>query len=561
MIDIARNGYTNEEIAKALHAESRQVGFRYELLDKEEQRKFDLRNVLSAEVSFSALAQIKRTARFSLTETAEIDFLNDRIKPWMRVTMPPVRRTEVVYEDAIGENILLNTGFLYAPTPWATTLLEVISGNPNSVLAKRNGSTAAWGVQTPKETLFKYNKTYTIRFKLKTADMTSMGYNYVISSSGNVSMFFKFSNAIISDGQWHEYAETFIFKHSDRVGGMLLASDFRNSPGESFEMKDLKVEEGATATPWAPAIADIGMEEYQEKWMRKVIRPKIVPSQDIEFPLGVFLLSSPVRKDGTGTVIRDVDAYDGLLVLRDDKFLDRHTLLEGTSYYQAIIDILTSAGIKKHNIERTDQVLKRSIEFEPGKEKLFAINELLGQINYTPVYVDTEGYYTSRYYRSPAVRSADYEYKDDELSVTFKGAEEELDLFNVPNAWTVIRTNEDQEPLVSSYINDNPDSPTSTLARGRIISDRREIDDIADQQALDDYTQRIAFEASQVYGRIRFNTALMPFHDYSNVLQLEYSPLAIKGKYLELGWTMKLQAGGQMSHEVRKITDVGGVVP
>lgn len=294
-------------------------------------------------------------------------------------------------------------------------------------------------------------------------------------------------------------------------------------------------------------------------WLSDRIQPyallRMRDGQYIEFPLGIFLLSSPTRKDSNNNVYRDVEAYDGLLILRDDKFDTRYTVRAGTNYRQAVIDILASAGITKHNIEQTDKVLPVDVEFEPGKEKLEAINELLTAINYTPLHVDVYGYFTSMTYRSPSIRSAEYTYRDDELSIVYPGMEEELDLFNVPNKWVVVCSNAEQS-LMSSYTNSNPNSPTSTVNRGRTIVDYREVQDIADQASLDAYVQRIAFEASQIYGKLTFETAINPLHDYMDVLEIDYSPLGIKGKYSETGWTMPLQAGARMKHEVRKIINI-----
>lgn len=367
MQSLERDGVSVAAVKRALHSPHRRLSFRYELLDKELNKIGDLHNVQSGEVSHSAFATIKRTARFSLIDRGDIDFLNDRIKPYVRL--------------------------------------------------------------------------------------------------------------------------------------------------------------------WV-----------QNQW--------------VEFPQGVFLLSTPTRKDSTGRVTRDIEAYDGLLVLTDDKFEQRHIIQEGTLYYDAVKSILASAGISKYNIEYTDKVLARSIEFEPGREKLLAINELLNQINYTPLYVDANGIYTAAYYRSPLVKAIDYTYQDDELSVTYQGAEEELDLFSIPNKWVVVCSNPEQEPLVSSYTNENPDSITSTVSRGRTIVDYREVTDIADQESLNAYVQRIAFEASQVYGKITFETAIMPMHDYSDVLEVDYSPLGITGKYSETSWTMPLSVGGKMKHEIRKVVTI-----
>ena len=83
----------------------------------------------------------------------------------------------------------------------------------------------------------------------------------------------------------------------------------------------------------------------------------------------------------------------------------------------------------------------------------------------------------------------------------------------------------------------NPNSITSS-SRGRTIVDFREVDNIADQESLDAYVQRIANNASQVYGYINFETAIMPMHSYSDVLDLGYSKLGIAGKYSETNWTL-----------------------
>lgn len=397
MIDLSRDGFTHEQIVKALHSSNRQIDFRYKLLNKQNQVKKELKNVLSAEVRQNMLANIKRTARFSITEDDDIDYLNDRIKPYMRLRIP----------------------------------------------------------------------------------------------------------------EPHKRAGEFTFM----------------SHVQPIELKD---NEALPKSGW------------------------------VDFPLGIFLLSSPTRSDDTGGVKRDIDAFDLSLILRDDKLIDRLAVVEGNLIYDAIVNVLGSAGITQYNIEQSEDTLSRTIEWSPGTEKYEVVNDLLKMMNYTPIHVDEHGFFVSYKYRSPADRSPDYKYADDIRSVMFPNAEEELDLFNVPNVFTVVRTNAEEEPLVSTVINDNPDSPTSTVNRGRSIVDHREIDDIANQEALDAYTKRIAFESSQVYGRIRFKSGLMPFHGYANVLSLAYSPLGINGKYAELSWSMPLKVGGEMQHELRRIVDIGG---
>jgi hypothetical protein len=70
MLELSRNGYTSEEVRKYLHGASgsRIISFRYDLLDKNENKKGELELVSSGEVSMSAFSEIKRTARFTLRD-------------------------------------------------------------------------------------------------------------------------------------------------------------------------------------------------------------------------------------------------------------------------------------------------------------------------------------------------------------------------------------------------------------------------------------------------------------------------------------------------------------
>lgn len=185
-----------------------------------------------------------------------------------------------------------------------------------------------------------------------------------------------------------------------------------------------------------------------------------------------------------------------------------------------------------------------------------AINDLLDAVNNTPLWVDASGYFRSQLYERPDDKAVGYTYSDQELSIIVEGVEEELDLFDIPNSWIVTVSNPEEDPLVARKDNTNPDSPTSIPSRDRRIVDFREIDDISNQKALDAYVERIASEASQVYGRIKFSTPLMPHHEYYDVIGFNFEPLGIAGKFAEVNWTMKLQAGEYMTHEVRKVVSI-----
>ena len=88
MQPLARNGYASAQVRAALVSGNRQMSFRYELLDSANAHKGYLTDVLGATVTVDSEAEIKRTASIQLREDGSIDYLSDRIKPWVRLLMP-----------------------------------------------------------------------------------------------------------------------------------------------------------------------------------------------------------------------------------------------------------------------------------------------------------------------------------------------------------------------------------------------------------------------------------------------------------------------------------------
>jgi hypothetical protein len=296
-------------------------------------------------------------------------------------------------------------------------------------------------------------------------------------------------------------------------------------------------------------------------WLSDRIRPVFclqMPDGGIaEWPLGVFLLSSPTRKDENKQIKRSIEAYDSSLILKEDRFTDRYFIAAGTKYITAITEILNAAGIWKINIIDHSGTLETDREFEIGTTKLFAVNELLAAINYTSLWVDGNGYFIARPYVLPTDRDPEYEYRTNDLSIIHPGATEELDLFGVPNVWVRYVSNPDRADILRSvYTNDLSTSPTSTINRGRTIVEIDSVADIYNQTTLDAFVKRIAYNASQVYGKFEFSTALMPHHSYYNCLFVEHDDFGIAHKYMESSWLMDLRPGGVMSHSCRRVIQI-----
>jgi hypothetical protein len=476
--------------------------------------------VIKGGVKYASFNDIKRTATFTIVDDGSINFLSDRIQPIMSLKIPTIKRVEKVKVRYIRD--FLSGNNKNTQCHW----VEIQAYDKNGV------NIALGKTVTPSSTPSGVAGT------LDPQNVTDGNLNTYVDLGTN-------DNVIVDLGATYDIESVTIWHYY---------SDGRIYNGTKTDVS----EDGITwFTIFDSAISGTYAETAQGRNNKiTVTTTHIVPSQYIDFPLGVFLLATPKRMDEENAVKREIEAYDGLLILIDDKLQSTYTITAGTNYKQAIIDLLATAGITQYIIEDTTKTLPITMAFDPGTSKLSVINSLINQINFTPIRVDVYGNFVTNSYIAPSSRGIEYTYSDDSMSVTYKGMTESLDLFHIPNNWVVVATNAETAPLKSVYTNSNASSITSTVSRGRTITDYREIDNIADQQSLDSYTLRIANEASQIYGYLEFDTAIMPMHDYQDLLNIVYSKLGINDKYIETEWSFDLETGAKMHHVVRKVVTI-----
>lgn len=227
----------------------------------------------------------------------------------------------------------------------------------------------------------------------------------------------------------------------------------------------------------------------------------------------------------------------------------------GNTYTGVVEHILTEANLpmKVTPSTSTIPVVK---EWEAGTTYKDIVNDLLDAINYESISFDEDGYAVVKPYVSPQDRGAEFSYADDELSVMYPEVTQDLDLFKVPNRWILTVSDPDRDTIVVDFTNRDPASPTSTVRRGRTITEFLSEQDASDEATLIDKATRLAFEASQVYENLTFDTGLMPIHSGNDVYSLTYDPLGINGQYSETQWDMDLEAGAKMSHTCRRVVSL-----
>lgn len=271
--------------------------------------------------------------------------------------------------------------------------------------------------------------------------------------------------------------------------------------------------------------------------------------QYAEFPLGVFLLASPSKEHSAEGVVYSVDAYDKTLILSEDCITSRVVFEEGEKYTDVIESLIAGSGLQQVVITPSDTILPAQREFDIGTSRLDIINTLLSEIIYNELYADENGIIIVSPYTEPSEKNISMSYVADELSIISTRVSTDLDTYGVPNVFIATVSNPELgTDLSATYINDNPTSKLSTIYRGRkIVSELYKPDYISSQKDLEAYIRRIAFEANQVQERITFETAIMPTHGISEVMEINHP--CVSGIFVEDGWTIDLVPDGKMSHE------------
>jgi hypothetical protein len=214
---------------------------------------------------------------------------------------------------------------------------------------------------------------------------------------------------------------------------------------------------------------------------------------------------------------------------------------------------VTAAPLMVSSITKSTKKLTTTMEWEVGTPKLQIINELLAAINYTSATYDEIGVFVAKPYVTPDKRTAEFNYVTDEKSVILGNVDQTIDLFKIPNKWVCVVSDPDRPALMGTYTNSNPLSPTSTVSRGRTIVAYVSEQGAPDQVTLDAQAARLAFEASQVYESIEFETSMMPIHQDADVYNVTIDGLSVNAKYAEHTWSMDLKNGSTMKHKIRKV--------
>lgn len=301
---------------------------------------------------------------------------------------------------------------------------------------------------------------------------------------------------------------------------------------------------------------NVPMEGAEVDWMKDQIRAEVIIDGTV-YPVGVFIPSTIQETDdidGTGLVVLHVEAYDRCWQVKDYVTTESQYFAAGTGYITAITQLLTAAGITLVSAISNSATLSEAREdWNLGTSYLTIINQLLSEINYKPLWFNGSGVAILEPAFVPSAINVNHtiDATDPETKV-IPGMTRKTDVYNSPNVFLCVCSNADKEaPLIATAENTNPQSPLSIQRRGRRIMKFVQVDNIADQNALQAYAERLVNESLITGETITVTTGLIPGYGVADVVALRYGDLF--SVCVERGWTMDLRVGGIMSHILEKV--------
>ena len=229
------------------------------------------------------------------------------------------------------------------------------------------------------------------------------------------------------------------------------------------------------------------------------------------FPLGTYLIQTPSSSyNGMYTSV-SADAYTPLIELKEnqpplgyyvpegDNVMEMACRLTAEHLRAPVVTAESDALVYKDFVSNTDDTWLTFLSDLIANAKFYFNIDELGRILYEPK-LDTVS-------MQPV-----WTYTDDNSSILYADIDIDHDLYGIPNVVEVAYSDE-HDMYYSRVVNDDPNSPISTISRGREISVRvsnPDLNGIPTQPMIDEYAEQYLREQSTLEYSIRYTHGYCP---------------------------------------------------
>lgn len=275
------------------------------------------------------------------------------------------------------------------------------------------------------------------------------------------------------------------------------------------------------------------------------LRPVMV-IDGVEYNLGDFMIiGAPVTDDGK-ELCYDIEAYDETMIIKQSALTERKYFTYGTHYLSVIGELLIDCGLNRILGDNTNAAITIDHEYGIGTSHLKIINELLAEMNYSPVYAGEDGYLFLTQNKTQI--TGDYTYTDQNSSI-IDSIKVNTDIYSLPNVIVGYTSSPDTSTVLKhTKVNNDPNSEISVQRRGYNVVATYQFDDCPDLATLQQAVNYKYLEATQATETVTISTMPDGHHIYGTYVN--FGQDGIGNLYREVGWAIEF--GGKMTHTLER---------
>jgi hypothetical protein len=288
-------------------------------------------------------------------------------------------------------------------------------------------------------------------------------------------------------------------------------------------------------------------------WLIDEIRPEIIVN-GVSYSLGIYLPGTIQYSENNTSKTVSIEAYDRCWRVKTRCAESLRYFSQGLNYLNVVVSLLTDAGITSVAKVNTNHTLTEDREdWNIGTSNLSIVNELLAEINYKQLWFDENG--AARLEPAAQTTSDNIQHMLDDTtikSLMLPGITKSTDIYSAPNVFLCVCSNADKSgPMAAIAENTNPQSPLSVARRKRRITQVVNVNNIASQDELQSFANRLVTSSMLRGETINVETCLLPGFGVDDVVGLKYGDYMVI--CVEKSWTMNLGIGGTMQHTLERV--------
>ena len=244
--------------------------------------------------------------------------------------------------------------------------------------------------------------------------------------------------------------------------------------------------------------------------------------------LGTFLVQTPSSDfDGKNRNVT-MDCYTPLLELKENPPPLGYTLMKGENIMERAYEICRENCRAPVVETKLEKVLEANFVSNTDDTWLVFLQDLLAQAKYK-FYLDEEGKILFAPIQKLEQLKPVWTFNDDNSSILYPDINLEHDLYGIPNVVEVICST-GTEMYTARIVNDDPNSPTSTVNRGREILYREtspNIQGIPSVEQINEYAEALLEELSSVEYQVSYKHGYCPVR-VGDCVRLNYERADLK---------------------------------